>query len=123
MLRRDVQMHGCAQKSLQQSVVKLLRDPSSLRQPFLKPQIHLSGQLDHSYAHKRKNCESYRQRKQKPETPCLPIHRLDLEADNGFIVVPNAVCIARDYPEAINARIQIRVDRFADGTRATPIRI
>jgi len=40
-----VKLHGCAETTLKQSIVQVLSDPSSLREPFLKAQIHLSREL------------------------------------------------------------------------------
>ncbi len=43
---RDVQLHGCAEKALQQGIVQFLRDASPLGQPLFKTNVELPSEAD-----------------------------------------------------------------------------
>src|SRR6185369_10228648 len=97
----DMELHGGAEKTLQQRIVQLLRDAGPLREPFFKADIEALGHLAHSEAVENQGPKDTGQQRAKAEPPRLPEHRLDFEVDGGRVAVPDAVRVTCDHTKTI----------------------
>ena len=111
-----VQLHGSAQKALQQRVVQFLRDAGALRQPLLETNVELAGELAQPEAIESQNGERAGRDHAEPKPPGLPERGSHLESERGFVPVPDAIRVAGDHAEAIRAGAEVGVDGFAART-------
>src|SRR5580700_249701 len=123
MIICHMQLHGGAQKTLQQGVMQFLRDACALGESFFKAHTHLLRQAQQPEPEKQQDYKSDEQHTRKPEPPCLPERRSDFKGKGSLGTIPCPFAVACHNPESIRAWAEIRIDRFACRGGLTPGRI
>src|SRR5580693_272729 len=118
-----VNLHGSAHETLQESIVQLLRDASSLGQAFLKSKIATAGNLSQSNSVNSQNRRYASQNDSRAKPPGLPEQRVHSKSEPGFFGAPNPVLVGRHHAETIAARSKIGIDGVPRGNRLAPVAI
>ena len=110
-------------EALQQSVVKLPRNPCALADARLQRHLELMMQLpDTPLVRRPQQCqEEHRAEGAKPVR--LVVRRSDGEIQLGGAIVPDAVTIGCDHAKRILPGRQIRVERLPARTGVVPITV
>src|SRR6266516_6603085 len=97
----DMELHRSAQESLQQRIVQFLRNLGALCQPFLEHTIEMRPHLVQSQAIERQHSKTEGRDDTEAKPPGLPKKRCNLQSDDRFLRVPNAVCVAGDHSKTV----------------------
>src|SRR5215472_12571602 len=121
---RDVQLHGGAQETLEERVMKLTRDSRALLEPLFKPEVEPTRHLPHADSVGRPKRQAYRQGARQLELPRGPPGRQDPDSYRGAISARRSTIGAGLYPEDIIPRGQRRESYAAlCGVGVVPVRL
>jgi hypothetical protein len=123
LFRYTIQLERDTSEILKQRIMKIARNPRTLRQSFVVAKIYLPGNLaDASLVHQP------HQREARGSEGKLKPHRLierrqDAECPSGASLIPDSVVVARDHPKSISLRGEPIVEGLSPHASFVPVAI